>query len=364
VHDLHHRGAFARAGPAVLTADTTVPPDLQSLVPIPSQRIPNAVAKLDSGAVQFDVFVPELVYLEQLVVGKILQPLNLSYIPNLKANVWPSLNSPWYDVGSRYTVPYTVFSTGIAWRNDFLPDYNPEEFANPYDSFWQMGEISGKVAMLDDQREGLAFGLLRNGITDVNTGKKDQVEGAKGAIQELIDKVNLRFYTNDYQHIADGSIWLHQAWGGDMTAIGYYLPKGTPVTSVSYWWPTDGRGLIGTGTPWPPVPYKGTNYRIGQANNALVYPGIGLGTIVSGAEHVTDGMLLASAQAIASLVDVSQPGAGVLPDVSNLRASSATVAVAVAQQAVKDGVAHPLNDPVQAVQDAMWQAAYRPLEVK
>ena len=111
-----------------------------------------------------------------------------------------------------------------------------------------MGEISGKVAMLDDQREGLAFGLLRNGITDVNTGKKDQVEGAKQAIQELIDKVNLRFYTNDYQHIADGSIWLHQAWGGDMTAIGYYLPKGTPVTAVSYWWPQDGRGLMGNDT--------------------------------------------------------------------------------------------------------------------
>jgi malate dehydrogenase (oxaloacetate-decarboxylating) len=131
---------------------------------------------------------------------------------------------------------------------------------------------------------------------------------------------------------------------------------------VIHW--TDGRGLVGTGTPWPLVAYKGTNYRIGQANNALVYPGIGLGTIVSGAEHVTDGMLLASAQAIASLVDVSQPGAGVLPDVSNLRASSATVAVAVAQQAVEDGVAQPLDDPVQAVQDAMWRAAYGSLEVK
>jgi malate dehydrogenase (oxaloacetate-decarboxylating) len=131
---------------------------------------------------------------------------------------------------------------------------------------------------------------------------------------------------------------------------------------VIHW--TDGRGLVGTGTPWAPVSYKGTNYRIGQANNALVYPGIGLGTIVSGAEHVTDGMLLASAQAIASLVDVSQPGAGVLPDVSNLRASSATVAVAVAQQAVEDGVAQPLDDPVQAVQDAMWRAAYGSLEVK
>src|SRR5262249_13660467 len=108
--------------------------------------------------------------------------------------------------------------------------------------------ISGKVAMLDDQREGLAFALLRDGITDVNSGSKKQVDRAKASIQELIDRVNLRFYTNDYQHIADGSVWLHQAWSGDMTAISYYLPKGTPVTSVSYWWPPDGRGLMGNDT--------------------------------------------------------------------------------------------------------------------
>ena len=102
--------------------------------------------------------------------------------------------------------------------------------------------------MLDDQREGLAFGLLRNGITDVNTDDRDQVEGSKKAIQELIDKVNLRFYSNDYQHIADGSIWLHQAWSGDIASVEYFLPKGTPITSVSYWWPPDGRGLMGIDT--------------------------------------------------------------------------------------------------------------------
>ncbi len=131
---------------------------------------------------------------------------------------------------------------------------------------------------------------------------------------------------------------------------------------VIHW--TDGRGLVGTGTPWAPVSYKGVDYHVGQANNALVYPGIGLGTIVSRAQQVTDGMLLASAEAIASLVDISQPGAGVLPDVANLRASSATVAVAVARQAVSDGVAAPLADPIQAVQDAIWQAVYRPLELR
>jgi malate dehydrogenase (oxaloacetate-decarboxylating) len=128
---------------------------------------------------------------------------------------------------------------------------------------------------------------------------------------------------------------------------------------------TDGRGLVGTGTPWAPVPYKGTNYAIGQANNALIYPGIGLGTIVSRASHVTDGMLLAASEAIAALVDVSRPGAGLLPEVENLRAVSATVAVAVASRAVADGVAQAdLPEPVQSVQDAIWQAEYRPLEVK
>jgi malate dehydrogenase (oxaloacetate-decarboxylating) len=128
---------------------------------------------------------------------------------------------------------------------------------------------------------------------------------------------------------------------------------------------TDGRALVGTGTPWEAVPLKGVDYTIGQANNALIYPGIGLGTIVARAGHVTDAMLLAASEAIAGLVDVRRRGAGLLPEVENLRAVSATVAVAVARQAVKDGVAGTdLPDPVQAVQDAMWQAAYRTPEVK
>jgi len=128
---------------------------------------------------------------------------------------------------------------------------------------------------------------------------------------------------------------------------------------------TDGRALVGTGTPWGPVSYKGVDYQIGQANNALIYPGIGLGTIVARASHVTDGMLLAAAEAITGLVDVSSPGAGVLPQVESLRATSATVAVAVARQAAIDGVAQvDLHDPVEAIQEAMWHATYPSLEVK
>ena len=72
-------------------------------------------------------------------------------------------------------------------------------------------------------------------------------------------------------------------------------------------------------------------------------------------------MLLAASEAIAGLVDVAQPGAGLLPAVPNLRATSTTVAVA--NQATKDGVAQPLADPTQAVQQAMWHADYPALEV-
>jgi malate dehydrogenase (oxaloacetate-decarboxylating) len=120
-----------------------------------------------------------------------------------------------------------------------------------------------------------------------------------------------------------------------------------------------GKALVATGIPVPPVEYGGVTYSIGQANNALLYPGLGLGTIVSSASKVTAGMLLAAAEAVAGQVDVSAPGAALVPAVENLRASSATTAVAVAQAAIDDGVANckPAS-LVQAVQDAMWRPAY------
>ena len=122
---------------------------------------------------------------------------------------------------------------------------------------------------------------------------------------------------------------------------------------------TKGTALVATGLPIPPVDYAGVRYRIGQANNALLYPGLGLGTIVSGASKVTDGMLLAAAEAVAGQADVGAAGASLLPAVENLRGSSATTAVAVARAAADDGVAtRKTDDLVQAVQDAIWQPAY------
>jgi malate dehydrogenase (oxaloacetate-decarboxylating) len=142
------------------------------------------------------------------------------------------------------------------------------------------------------------------------------------------------------------------------------FPLSNPTSRVEAL-PTDiitwskGRALVATGLPWEPFDYDGVSYYFGQANNALVYPGLGLGTIVSGASKVTDGMLHAAAEAVAGQVDVSQPGAALLPAVENLRASSATSAIAVAKAATADGVATAkTNNLVQAVADAMWQPVY------
>ena len=120
-----------------------------------------------------------------------------------------------------------------------------------------------------------------------------------------------------------------------------------------------GKALVATGIPVEPFEYEGTTFTIGQGNNALLYPGLGLGTIVAGAKHVTDGMLLAAASAVADQVDASQPGAPILPPVENLRASSAKVAVAVVEDAVRAGVAENAPENViAAVQERMWWPAY------
>jgi malate dehydrogenase (oxaloacetate-decarboxylating) len=123
---------------------------------------------------------------------------------------------------------------------------------------------------------------------------------------------------------------------------------------------TGGRALVATGSPFGPVTLDGVTYQIGQANNALVFPGLGLGVIASRATRVTDTMLQAAAEAVSRLADVSRPGASLLPLVEDLRPTSAAVAVAVARAAIDDHVALPVDDLEQRVASLMWQPRYRP----
>ena len=126
---------------------------------------------------------------------------------------------------------------------------------------------------------------------------------------------------------------------------------------------TDGRALVATGSPFPPVDHDGRRYLIAQANNALVFPGLGLGATVSRARRISDAMLAAAADAVAELSDASGPGAPLLPPVDALRMVSAAVGIAVARAAAADGLAKvELDDPVQQVHEAMWRPEYPRVE--
>ncbi len=126
---------------------------------------------------------------------------------------------------------------------------------------------------------------------------------------------------------------------------------------------TDGRALIATGTPSVPVTWKGLTYVVAHASNAMLYPGLALGAIVSRATRISDGMFHAAASAVSSMVTVRQPGASLLPQIDDLRAVSITVAAAVAEAAVREGLARVrLNDIEQTVLDTMWRPEYRRIE--
>jgi malate dehydrogenase (oxaloacetate-decarboxylating) len=228
-------------------------------------------------------------------------------------------------------------------------------------------QATAQVWLVDKQ------GLLTSDMTDLRDFQKpyarsraDIAGAGRGGTISLLDTIRQAQPT-----ILVGTSTMHGAFTQDvveaMSAAAerpIIFPLSNPTSRIEAM-PVDiiawskGKALVATGIPTPPVEYGGVTYTIGQANNALLYPGLGLGTNVAHATKVTAGMLLAAAEAVAGQVDVSEPGASLLPAVENLRASSATTAVAVVRAAAADGVAiGQASNPVQAVQDAMWQPAY------
>ncbi|HAO6441085.1 TPA: NAD-dependent malic enzyme [Listeria monocytogenes] len=123
---------------------------------------------------------------------------------------------------------------------------------------------------------------------------------------------------------------------------------------------TDGKALIVTGSPSKPVEYQNTTYEIGQANNALLYPGLGLGALVTRAKYITDDMLAAASMAVAEQISPNKAGAAHLPHVRTLRETSRAVAIAVANQAIKENIHQvELTNVIEAIEREMWQPIYK-----
>mgnify|MGYP000737519774 FL=1 len=135
--------------------------------------------------------------------------------------------------------------------------------------------------------------------------------------------------------------------------------EATPSDLIKW---TNGKALVATGIPSATVAYQGIDYQIGQANNALIYPGVGFGALAVNARIINDEMLAAAAHALGGLVDVKAPGAPVLPPVSQLTAFSKQVAIAVAQSAIDQGLAQTDLSAEQAVAAMHWQPEYQPFD--
>ena len=123
---------------------------------------------------------------------------------------------------------------------------------------------------------------------------------------------------------------------------------------------TKGKALVATGIPADPVEYEGTKYEIGQANNALVYPGLGLGALAVNAKILSDEMISVAAHSLGGIVDSSKPGAAVLPPVEKLNVFSQTVAKAVANKAIADHLnQNDFQDGDKAVAALRWAPEYK-----
>jgi spermidine/putrescine transport system substrate-binding protein len=202
--------------------------------------VDEAFSKLSTAGLEFDVIVSTPDQLSKLVGRKLLQPLNEELVPNLEKNIWEEIHSPFYDVGSRYTVPYVVYTTGIGWRNDKV-NVDPASLENGWDALWDATSQRGKTQLLDDKREALGMAMLREGQPDLNTASPEIVNIALAALDELAQNVKPKVQISAYETLPAGRITIGQMWSGDLlSGTINYLPKGTPASALSYWYQAEG----------------------------------------------------------------------------------------------------------------------------
>jgi spermidine/putrescine transport system substrate-binding protein len=237
-----------------------------------------AIAKLASGAVGFDVILGLTgSNIVNLIAQSLLQPLNHSYLPNLAKNIWPELQDPFYDRGSRYTVPYVVWMDGIGWRNDHIKT----EIAAmdvPWDIFWHSQPYRGRVGVLDDKRDALSMPMQRDAMhagvrPDLNTEDAALIDKAEQELAELNGICNVKVTITDYQTLPEAKTVLHHSWSGDLlSAAFYYLPKGVKPDVLSFWGP-DQNGVvqndflcIGRSSKNPVLAHQFLNFMLDEQN--------------------------------------------------------------------------------------------------
>jgi spermidine/putrescine transport system substrate-binding protein len=200
--------------------------------------IDEAINKVASGAITPDVWVPDAEHIYDLVQAKLLQPINHSYVPNLD-NAIPAAGNPWYDKGARYTTPNFINTFGIGWRNA-LVKLEPASMSNPYEVFWDVPRGTPMGMLNDVASDPIGMSLVRSGNDLESVSQAD----VTAAAHELSLLKSVKWQYTSFQPLATGVEKLAYAFNGDFAVIGSYLPKGVPLSAVSYYFPSDGRGVM------------------------------------------------------------------------------------------------------------------------
>ncbi len=200
-----------------------------------------ALTKIAAGSLGFDLYFPSYDSVGKLIQADLLRPLNHDYLTHA-GNLWSSFRDPWYDRGARYTIPYTIYSTGIGWRTD-LAQVDLSQYRTPYDVFWDT-TYRGNVAILDDWHTAMAMVLMRNGVDDINTTSSRDLAKVRSQLIELRSTMRPKVTISMYSDMPAGQYGLAQFWSGDAINMPYYLPKKVDPGVLRYWFPADGKGEV------------------------------------------------------------------------------------------------------------------------
>lgn len=247
-----------------------------------------ALSKIQSGALDVDLLMSTAVdLLPKYIALQLNQPLQKSYLTNY-GNLWDSVTDPFYDKGAQFTVPYTVFSTGIGFRRDLVAA--PLDGDDGWDALFD-SQYSGQTGLLDSYREAIALGLQHAGIDDVNTQSKADVDAAIAELKKMLSATNPRIDILGYQNIPEGTTTVNQMWSGDILSALNYLPEGTDASTLGYWQPpidkrvinNDAMTIIRTAKR-PVLAHEFINFMLDPENAAINQAYIGYQSTLKGFE--------------------------------------------------------------------------------
>jgi spermidine/putrescine transport system substrate-binding protein len=198
-----------------------------------------ALTKVRQGTVPFDVWMGTgYDLISRLVTGSLIRPLNHSYIPNI-TNVWSSFTNPWYDQKWQYTVPFTVYTSGLGWRTDMMKS-DPQALAVPWDTLWDP-RYKGLTAVWDDYRSTIEMCLLKVGITDVNSGRQADLDKASEQLTQLTKTTQPAVTITMYEDFPAGKFAQCSIWSGDIVNA---AAAADDASVFRYWFGEDGKGMV------------------------------------------------------------------------------------------------------------------------